>query len=74
MSMEWQPIETAQPPKYAKVITYWPGNEKRNPVVIINEYNPMPRQLGSCDWWNSRPDQKPTHWMPLPLPPTKETT
>jgi len=67
--MEWQSIETAQPERGQEVLTFWPGNKSRNPVIIKNEYNPKPRGIGSCDWWYSKPDQLPTHWMPLPAPP-----
>lgn len=65
--MKWQPIETA--PYETKVLTYWPGNKTRKSVILINTKN-SGNSLGKRDgWWFSRPDQMPTHWMPLPDPP-----
>jgi hypothetical protein len=66
--MTWQPIETATKDGN-QVLTYWGGSKHRNPVIVINEYNPRPREIGSCDWWHSLPNELPTHWMPLPPPP-----
>jgi hypothetical protein len=64
----WQPVENA--PYETPVLTYWPGNKMRNPVIIINTKN-SGASLGKRDgWWHSVPDQTPTHWMPLPGPPT----
>jgi hypothetical protein len=66
--MNWQPVETA--PYETEVLTFWPGSESRNPVYLINTKN-SGTALGKRDgWWRSKPDQQPTHWMPLPPPPT----
>jgi hypothetical protein len=68
--MEWQPIETA--PYETPVLTYWPGSQRLNPVILINTRN-SGRNLGKRDgWWHSLPDQEPTHWQPLPPPPGAE--
>jgi len=75
MNGEWQLIETAKPKRGQRVLTCWTGSERQNQVILINEYNPQPRELGSFDWWHSKPLQVPTYWMPLPeAPSTKETT
>lgn len=66
--MTWQPIETA--PYEQNVLTFWPGSYMRNPVIIINSRNGG-AMLGKRDgWWHSKPDETPTHWMPLPGPPS----
>jgi hypothetical protein len=65
----WQPIETA--PYEVNVLTFWGGNEMRNPKIIVNTKNGG-LTLGRRDlWWCSLPDQQPTHWMPLPAAPTE---
>jgi hypothetical protein len=67
----WIKIKESKPKKGQEVFTYWGGNKYKNPVMIKNEYNPQPREMGSSDWWFSRPKQQPTHWMPLPAAPTE---
>ncbi len=65
----WQPIETA--PKDGSMFLIWDG-----------------RSYGFASWWHDEKmhwlkqetrqgyrhpeDQEPTHWMPLPPPPTQE--
>jgi hypothetical protein len=66
--MDWQPIETA--PYETPVLTFWPGRLRHNPVILINTRNSGAALGKRDDWWHSKPDQMPTHWMPLPEPPT----
>lgn len=67
--MEWQPIETA--PKSAEtVLAYFPDNERTKIALVFRP-----------DWENAHASyrcpvddcyyvKEPTHWMPLPAPPT----
>ena len=57
---DWHPIETA--PK-GQHILFFPRIGGRNPLAerVIVDRHPYPYT------------RKPTHWMPLPDPPTKET-
>ncbi len=63
--MEWQPIETA--PKDKEILVAYVGN------VMIARYS---RALNGfpARWIGPYPDDftygGPTHWMPLPEPPT----
>jgi hypothetical protein len=67
----WIKVVESKPQKGQEVWTYWGGDKYKNPVMIKNEYKPAPRGLGWSDWWCSRPNQEPTHWMPLPAAPTE---
>ena len=67
--MEWQPIETA--PKDGSVIIVW----YFSPLFARWCYVGKGEKKGwaSQDYWLSDDfeEYKPTHWMPLPQPPTK---
>lgn len=66
---DWHPAETA--PYETPVISFWPGSDKLNPVMLINTKN-SGAMLGKRDgWWFSKPDQIPTLWTHLPDAPTK---
>ena len=69
--MRWIKCEGGNmPPWDTKVLTYWPGDEKSNPVFLINE-RPGVHRSGHGNWWTSRPDQVPTHWASLTGPEAK---
>lgn len=59
---EWQTIETV--PR-GLVILYWPES-KPSRGYPGNTLDPMIR----VDYAGSTPNRQPTHWMPLPDPPT----
>jgi hypothetical protein len=67
MSSEWQPIETA-PRDTDVLLALWaygiPGGERYYQVA----------QSTDGEHWTTEcaPIWKPTHWMPLPLPPVQE--
>lgn len=57
---EWQPISTAP---------------KDGTQVLVCRQFPEFNQIGldlykENTWWRSSPYNQPTHWMPLPAPPT----
>jgi hypothetical protein len=60
-ALQWRPIETA-PRDGTHVLTFWNGNTHL--VDWLDDKSPyfLDRQ------WNGYP----THWMPLPLPPTAD--
>jgi len=65
---EWQPIETA-PKDGTNILVFENDNESDAEVMIANYYG------GNGHWsisWDDRGIEiNPTHWMPLPKPPTK---
>lgn len=64
---DWKPVETA--PYETLVLTFWPGSDRRNPVMLINSKNSGDNLGKRGGWWHSKPGQEPTHWMRLPEPP-----
>lgn len=61
----WQPIETA--PKDGTYILGW-NDELLSPVVMFWKMGPQYQS-----YWATAPAhyvKRPTHWMPLPPPPT----
>lgn len=65
--MKWMPIETA--PKDGTPVLIFD-----NPIVVAAYFDTAPkdsggqtwRMQGMCEWFD------PSHWMPLPPPPTDE--
>ncbi len=57
--MQWQPIETA--PKMAHVLLWFPKGE--HVVALVNGAE-------HCEAVGYFGPDSPTHWMPLPEPPT----
>ena len=53
----WQPIETA-PKDGSRVIVLRPSANQFRRIGIDRWHNGL--------WWESRPAEFPTHWMPLP--------
>lgn len=67
LSSEWQPIETA-PKDGAWVLVYWP-------TMPITIYPKTAFNCGDEYGWDTPDDYGqvyPTHWMPLPAPPTNK--
>ena len=64
---QWQPISTA-PTDGSRVVVWRPHEDKQHPAHIgIDLCADV-----DCLWMYSRRGQQPTHWMPLPSPPTQE--
>jgi hypothetical protein len=61
----WRPIESA--PRDAEVIIYTPALEFYPAAIAVSSYY----QQGGCFTIDGH-GVFPTHWMPLPLPPTSE--
>lgn len=59
---EWQPIETA-PKDGTKVLFFWPDGG-----VSLGDANKLRKAPKYYD--RSEPWKSPTHWMPLPKPPS----
>lgn len=66
---QWQPIETA-PKDWSQVILYY-QDSGLDDDVMAGYYS---CEDGGKDCWmdNYGDELKPTHWMPLPKPPTEE--
>lgn len=61
---EWQPIETA--PEYGEFLVYMPDEPRRK--IQAASWHPNVKVIGDhFDYDRTRP----THWMPLPDPPTE---
>jgi hypothetical protein len=79
---QWQPIETA--PKDGTNIDIWIGRERRTDVRWRMSQDSPNRvwwcELAFDDWkdrwiWSNLAQEfsvSPTHWMPMPSPPTEE--
>lgn len=67
--MDWQPIETA-PRHYKPILACNP--EKGHEAIVV--HNGAEWELLSHDGFPMGIGFYPTHWMPLPKPPLKETT
>jgi hypothetical protein len=67
-SETWQPIETA--PKNAYVLVF---AENTVGVARFHEYAYKPEGWWSWDWEPDAREIEPTHWMPLPIPPSALT-
>jgi hypothetical protein len=63
----WTLCSDKMPPFGLKVLSWWPGDEKRNPVFKINVRSGV-HQISHERWRTSRPDQEPTHWAYLNAP------
>lgn len=66
--MDWQPIETA-PKDGSKVILAWGGKS------VVGSYLDNSKKRFAWQGWTPMcnqpfPQGAPTHWMPLPPPPT----
>lgn len=63
--MDWQPIETA--PKDGTQILAWDGFN-----FDLCEWSAPERRPQDACWWidNDKGSMHPTHWQPLPPPPT----
>lgn len=80
--MEWQPIETV--PEGEHVLLYWPEGEKglggMECATVFFEPDGWNGGSRYAYWthggpnsgidWNARDNEEPTHWMPLPPPPS----
>lgn len=68
---QWQPIETA-PKDGTWVLLLWPMT--RTNVMVSGKYYISARDFE--EMWLSQPSvestHEPTHWMPLPSPPTQD--
>lgn len=66
--MDWQPIETA-PKDGTPILVYLPKMQF-NSHLHVATYHPNLTVIGGC--FDFDLPCKPTHWMPLPNPPTKD--
>ena len=72
--MEWQDIESA-PRDGAYFLAYWP-HRSRSEAWHKGQYRTHWTEWGNGCWEADglgKPVERPTHWMPLPEPPTAET-
>jgi hypothetical protein len=72
--MTWQPIETA-PKDGTRVLAYWPGGDNKNAAVQVESwFGPWGMGSAKLAWQNAFEwadgYNGPTHWLPLPEPPT----
>jgi hypothetical protein len=72
---QWQTIETA-PKDGTLIIAYQPGGTYSNGIAYPATVGTASWQrdgVGGYGWWGPyNPRDYPTHWMPLPDPPTVE--
>lgn len=65
--MNWQPIESA--PKNTDILLYWHDN------VWIGRFYQGSGYWSLCDYGGFEDgEDAPTHWMPLPEPPSSSAT
>jgi hypothetical protein len=58
---EWQPISTA------------PKVDGENKIIVYHPKFGVEVRLADGEWWRMEATCSPTHWMPLPEPPTGDT-
>jgi hypothetical protein len=61
--MDWQPIETA-PKDGRDVLGFWPDRAEGHMAVAHYDQDRDRFRSDTVEWRN------PTHWMPLPAPPS----
>jgi len=66
---EWREIATA-PKDGSRVLVYRPDATSRRKIGIDSR---TPDKFDGA-WQHSRPDEQPSHWMPLPAPPGMRPT
>jgi hypothetical protein len=64
--VEWQPIETA--PKDGTEVLLWVPDGTYFALMMTGSYEGC--AMGWCDNVRGSPGFEPTHWMPLPRPPS----
>lgn len=69
----WRPIETA--PRDGTRVLVWRPRESDDHVAHagVDHWRDDNAGGGSGSWYRSRRYQQPTHWMPLPAPPSLPT-
>lgn len=67
----WQPIATA-PRDGSRVLVYRPSFDGDYIPRVGVDYYATTHYTEGKTWMRSREDCQPTHWMPLPEPPTGE--
>lgn len=72
MMSEWQPIETA--PKDETVLLFWPASYVGAYVTGRRYRDGGPWKTNIDGLIETAGGRGPTHWMPLPTPPTTQTT
>lgn len=65
--MEWQPIETA--PKDGRGFLAYEKDKRPFVALWLDAEHPDVDEAGWYEHWNFDPVE-PTHWMPLPEPPS----
>lgn len=69
----WQPIETA-PKDGAYVLLRFQGPfiDRESPGIAVGRHydDSSPHWWVTCAWAATRPHSEPTHWLPLPAPPS----
>jgi len=68
--MGWQPIETA--PKDWSAILLYEEDANRNNEVGEGYFAPSTYGGDDCWRWTCTERANPSHWMPLPKPPTED--
>lgn len=69
---EWQPIETADIKPFSPDGNWWEGTAR---LLLCNRYHVVVGRYaytsrGKGRWLSAGHIFEPTHWMPLPKPPT----
>lgn len=64
----WEPIETA--PKDGEMLLFMEWVSKTSPVVGSRDQDGRGWHINGLGWFSSE-ERMPTHWQPLPLPPSR---
>lgn len=65
----WHPISTA-PRDGTRVMLFWPDGTSEQGFYLDNSNTPTPWQGWRPESGRPWPKGQPTHWQPLPTPPT----
>jgi hypothetical protein len=66
----WIPIDEALPDRNVNVLVYIPVSEEKTFIASLDEGGMWFSSDPTADAYSLGEDGAPTHWMPLPAPPT----
>ena len=70
MSGEWIPVTERLPDRNIKILVFIPASEHQTYIASLEDGGEWFSSDPAADAYSLGEDGSPTHWMPLPAPPT----